>query len=87
MKSGRVSATPFCNYSLQCTLLLDVFCSTLWNLVEYKILFPVANICCISTIRYYISYDFREVLLIKLSIVEYNYAYCKKELLTVSATT
>ena len=31
------------------------------------------------TIRSYISYDFHEVLLIKLSIVEYNYGYyCKK---------
>ena len=77
MKFGRISATPYCNYSLLCILLLDVFCSSLWNLVEYKILFPVAIICCILTIRYYISYDFHEVLLIKLSIVEYNYGYCK----------
>ena len=70
------------NYSLHYSLLriklVDVFCSSLWNLVEYKILFPVAIICCILTIRYYISYDFHEVLLIKLSIVEYNYGYCKK---------
>ena len=87
MKFERVSATPYCNYSLQYILLLDVFCSTLWNLVEYKILFPVAIICCILTLRYDISYDFHEVLLIKLSIIEYNYGYCKKELLTVSATT
>ena len=47
MKFGRVSATPYCNYSLQCILLLDVFCSTLWNLEECKILFPVAIICMI----------------------------------------
>ena len=32
-------------------LLLEAFCSTLWNLAEYKILFPVAIICCILTIR------------------------------------
>ena len=73
-----VSATPYCNYSLLCILLLDVFCSTFWNLVEYKILFPVAIICCILTIRYCIGYDFHEMLLIKLTIVEYNYGYCKK---------
>ena len=78
MKFGRVSATPPCNYSLLCILLLNVFCSTLWNLAEYKLLIPVALICCILTIRYYISYIFHEVLLIKLSIVEYNYGYCKK---------
>ena len=77
MKFGRVSATPHCNYSLLCILLLDVFCSTLWNLVEYKLLVP-ATLCCILTIRYYISYVFHEVLLTKLSIVEYNYGYCKK---------
>ena len=78
MKFGRVSATPHCNYSLLCILLLDVFCSTLWNLVGYKILFPVTLICCILTIRYYISYVFHEVLLIKLSIDEYNCGHCKK---------
>ena len=87
MKFGRVTATPYCNYSLLCILLLNVFCSTLWNLVEYKILFPVAIICCILAIRYYIRYDFDKVLLIKMSIVVYNYGYCKKELLSVSATT
>ena len=58
MKFGRVSATSYCNYSLLCIALLDLFCSILWNLVEYKILFPVAIICCILTICYYISYDF-----------------------------
>ena len=57
---------------------LDILRSTLWNLAEYKILFPVAFICCILTIRYYISYDFHKVLLIKLFIVECNYGYCKK---------
>ena len=77
MKFGRVSATPFCNYSLLFVLLLDVFCSTLCNLIEYKIPFPVAVICCIWTIRYYISHDFHEIFLIKLTIVEYNYGYCK----------
>ena len=60
------SATPCCNYSLLCVLLLDVLCSTLWNLVEYKILFPVAIICCILIICYYVSYDSHEVLLINL---------------------
>ena len=87
MKFGRVSATPYCDYSLLCILLLDIVFSTLWNLVEHKILFPVAIICCVLTIRYYISYDFHDILLIKLFVVEYNYAHCKKELLTVSATT
>ena len=86
MKFGRVSATSCCNYSLLCILSLIVFCSTLWNLIEYKILFPVAIICYILTIRYSIGYDFHEVLLIKLSAVEYNYSYCKEELLTLSAT-
>ena len=75
MKSERVSATPYCNYSLLHILLLDVFYSTIWNLMEYKLLFAVAILCCILTIRCYISYDFHEALLIKLSIVEYNYAY------------
>ena len=28
MKFGRVSASPHCNYSLLCILLLDVFCSS-----------------------------------------------------------
>ena len=77
MKFGRVSITPYCNYSLLCILLLNVFSSTLWNFVEEKLLFPVAIVCCILTIRYYISYDFHEVLLLKLYIVEYNYGYCK----------
>ena len=58
MEFGRVSATSYCNYSLLCIVLLDLFCSILWNLVEYKILFPVAIICCMLTICYYISYDF-----------------------------
>ena len=78
MKFGRVSAIPYCNYRLLCILLLDIFCSTLWNLVEYKTPFPVAIISCILTVRYYISYDFHEILLIKLTFVEYNYGYCKK---------
>ena len=78
MKFGRVSAIPYCNYPLLCILLLDIFCSTLWNLVEYKTPFPVAIISCILTVRYYISYDFHEILLIKLTFVEYNYGYCKK---------
>ena len=72
MKFGKVSATSYCNYFLLRILLLDVFCSTLWNLVDYKLLFLEAIICCILTIRYNISYDFHEVLLIKFSIVEYN---------------
>ena len=42
MKFVRVSATPYCNYILLCILLLDVFCSTIWNLVEYNLRFPVA---------------------------------------------
>ena len=60
MKFGIGSATPYCNYSLLCILLLDVLYSTLWNLVGYKIRFPVAIICCILTIRCYISYDFHD---------------------------
>ena len=79
--SGRLlPATPYCNYSQLCILLLDVFCSTIWNLTEYKILFPVAIICCILTIRYHFGNDFHEKVLIKLTIVEYNYgqgAYIK----------
>ena len=78
MKFGRVSATLSCNYSLLCILLLDVFCSTIWSFVEYKLLFPVAILCCILTICYYISYDFHEAHPIKLSIVEYDNGYCKK---------
>ena len=42
----RVSDTPYYNYSLLCNVLLDVFCSTIWNLVEHKLLFPVAILCC-----------------------------------------
>ena len=87
MKFGRVSATLHCNYSLLCVSLLNVFYSTLWNLVEYKIPFPVAIICCILTIRYSNGHDFHEVLLMKLSVGQYSYSYCKKELLDLSATT
>ena len=54
------------NYSLLCILLLEVFCSTMWNLVEYKLLFPVAILWCILTVRHYISYDFHELLLIRI---------------------
>ena len=43
MKFGRVSATPYSNYSLVCILLLDTFCSIIWNFVEYKLLFPVES--------------------------------------------
>ena len=78
MKFGRVSATPYCNYSLLCVLSLDVYFSTTWNLVDYKLLFLVTILCCILTIRYYISCNIYEVLLMKLSIVECNYGYCKK---------
>ena len=48
-------------------------------MVEYRLLFPVAIRCCILTIRYYISHDFHEVLLIKFSTVERNYGYYKKD--------
>ena len=78
MKFRRVLAAPYSNYSLLCILLLDIFCSTIRNLVEHIILFPVVILCCILSIRYCISYDFNEVLYIKLPIVEYNYVYCKK---------
>ena len=79
MKFRRVSATSYCNYFLLYILLLNASCSTTWDLVEYKLpfSFPVTILCCILTIRYYISYVFHEVLLTKLSIVEYNYGYCK----------
>ena len=70
MKFGRVSATSYCNYSLLHILLLDVFCSAVWNLVEYKLIFPIAILCDILIIRYDISYVFYEVLLTKLSIVD-----------------
>ena len=78
MKFRRVSATPYSNYSLLCILLLDKFFSTIWNLVEYELLFPAVFLCCTLNILYYISYDLYEVLFIKLCIVEYNYVYCKK---------
>ena len=39
-------------YSLLYIIILDVFCSTIWNLVEYKLLFPVAILCCILTWNY-----------------------------------
>ena len=65
IKFGRVSAPPYGNYSLLYILLLDV-----WDLVEYKLLFPVAILCCILTIHYHISYVFHELLITKLSIVE-----------------
>ena len=78
MKFRRVSATPYWNYSLLYFLLLKVFCSTIWNLVEYKLIFLVAILCCRLTIHQYISYVFHGVLLTKLSIVEYNYVYCKR---------
>ena len=78
MTFRRVSATPDSNYSLLCILLLDVFGSTIQNLVEYKLLFPVVSFCWMLSIRYYISYDFYGVLFIKLSIVEYNYVYYKR---------
>ena len=87
MNFRRVSATPYSNYSLLYTLLLEVFSSTIWNSLEYKLLFPVVSFCCMLSICYYISYGFYGVLFIKLSIVEYWYVYCKKVLLTVSATT
>ena len=78
MKLGRVSAAPYCNYSLLYILLLDVFCSTICDLEEYKLLLLVAILCCMLSICYYISHVFYEVLLTKLSIAEYNYGYCKK---------
>ena len=43
MKFGRVSAISYSNYSLLCILLLDAFCSIIWNFVEYKLLFPVES--------------------------------------------
>ena len=70
MKSRTVSATNYTNYFLQCILLLDVvFCGAIWNLVEHKLLFPVVFLCCISSICYYISYDFYGVFFIKLSLL------------------
>ena len=70
IKLGKVSATPYCNYSLLYFLLLEIFCSTIWDFVVYRLLFPVANLCCI--------YVLHGVLLTKLYIVEYNYGYCEK---------
>ena len=78
MEFGEVSATPYCNYFLRHILLLHVFCRTMWNLVEYKLLFPVAILYCISTTRYCISYVFHEVLLTKLPIFDYSYGYSEK---------
>ena len=42
MQLGRVKGNPYCNCFLLYILLLDVFCSTIRNLVEYKLLFRVA---------------------------------------------
>ena len=78
MKLGRVSATPYCNYSLLYILLLDLFCSITRDFVECRLIFPVAILCCVLIIRYYISSVFYEALLTKLSIGEYNNVYCKK---------
>ena len=78
IKLGKVSATPYCNYSLLYFLLLDIFCSTIRDFVEYRLLFPVAILFCILTICYYTSYVLHEVLLTRLFIVEYNYGYCEK---------
>ena len=72
IKFGIASATHYHNCSLLCILLLDVFCSTIWKSVEYKLLLAVAILYCILTTRYHISYDFHEVLLIKLSIYNYH---------------
>ena len=73
MKLRIVSDTPYFNYSLLCMLVLDVFCSTRWNLIEYKLLFSVVIFCYILIIYYYVNYGLPEVLLIKLSVIEYNY--------------
>ena len=78
IKLGKVSATPYCNYSLLYFLLLDIFCSTIRDFVEYRLLFPVAILFCILTICYYTSYVLHEVLLTRLFIVEYNYGCCEK---------
>ena len=78
IKFGRISATPFFYYSLLYVLLLNVFFSTIWHLVEDKRLFLRAIHCCLLTIHSYISYVFDEVLLTKLTIAEYKYGYCKK---------
>ena len=72
MKFGRLSGTSCCYYSLLHISLLKVLCSTIWNLVEYKLFFLVAILCCLLTICHYISYAFHKVLLTKLSIVEYK---------------
>ena len=77
IECGRVSASPYCTFSLLYILLLDVFCSTIWNLKEYKLLGPVAILYCILTIRCYASYVFHEVVSKKLFNFEYSYSYCK----------
>ena len=58
MRFGRVSDTPYCNFSLLYVLLLDVFCSTPWNLLKYTLLSPVAIPYCMLTVRDYISMRF-----------------------------
>ena len=73
MKLRIVSDTPYFNYSLLCMLVLDVFCSTRWNLIEHKLLFSVVIFCYILIIYYYVNYGLHEVLLIKLSVIEYDY--------------
>ena len=78
MKFRRVLATHYSNYSLLCILLSNAFWSTIWKLVEYKLLFPVGIFWCMLISPYYISCDYDEVILIKLSLVEYNYGCSKK---------
>ena len=81
---GRVSTTPYCNYSLLfiCYYAFFLVLNGTWHALlgmrhEYKVLFPIAILYFILTICYYISYVVHEVLLTKLSIFEYSYGYCK----------
>ena len=79
----RVSATPCCNYSLLYILLLDVSCSTVWNLEKHKLLFAVAILYCILSIRDYITSVFHEVLFTKVLIlaIRQNMQFCKEYLM------
>ena len=69
--------STYCNYFFLYILLSHVPCSKIWNLVDYKVLIPVAILFCILTTCYYINYVFHEVLLTNLPVLQYSYGYCK----------
>ena len=62
------------NYSLLSISSLHVFCSTIWNFVEHKLLFPVAIICCILlfitiSAMFFMTYSLENFLLLSITMV------------------